>query len=120
MLQPCDYFSVQECIELRLRRLWLRITEDPGNINRADSFVNGLDIHEYHYSFKDKFKFDYDYDDLNGRRGEDHRGLQGLVVSTASRQQRRSGMRSPEDCADAEVDFPPEIFFARARGPRGW
>ena len=43
-------------------------TEDHGNINKADSFVNGLDIHEYHYSFKDKFKFDYDYDDLNGRR----------------------------------------------------
>ena len=31
-------------------------TEDHGNINKADSFVNGLDIHEYHYSFKDKFK----------------------------------------------------------------
>ena len=58
ILQPCEFFSVQGCIELRLRRIWLRITEVHGSINKVDSFVNGLDIHEYHYSFKDKFRFE--------------------------------------------------------------
>ena len=63
------------------------VAKDHGNVNKAGSFVNGLDIYEYHYSFKDTFGYDYDHDDLNGRRllhgDETTVALQGLVVTTA-------------------------------------
>ena len=58
------------------------VAKDYGNVNKASSLVNGLDIYEYQYSFKDTFGFDYDYDGLNGRQllhgDEDHRGFTGL------------------------------------------
>ena len=34
------------------------LAEDHSNINKADSFVNGMDTREYHYNLKDKFKFE--------------------------------------------------------------
>ena len=58
------------------------VAKDHGNVIRAGSFINGLDIYEYHCSLKGYVRFDSGCDYLSERRrlhgAEDHRGSSGL------------------------------------------